>query len=35
MKNIRQIREEKEKVAPTSDEERKLAQLVRASRGDG
>lgn len=30
MKNIRQIREEKEKVAPTSDEERKLAQLVRA-----
>jgi hypothetical protein len=30
MKNIRQIREEKERVAPTSDEERKLAQLVRA-----
>jgi hypothetical protein len=30
MKNIKQIREEKEKVAPTSDEERKLAQLVRA-----
>ena len=30
MKNIRQIREEKEKVAPTSDEERKLVQLVRA-----
>lgn len=30
MKNIKQIREEKERVAPTSDEERKLAQLVRA-----
>lgn len=30
MKNIKQIREEKDKIAPTSDEERKLTQLVRA-----